>query len=474
MILGIYFILSALLATVSFLFRRGIVSSISLFVFLGVQTLLTIYAFANAGQHELTYFLFDNAGLLFLGILCILSYYTVFYSMLYLKRNKDSLARSSIYCTALIMLIMSVTGAYLSEHAGLLWVFIEATTLSVSLLIYHERNALSLEATWKYVFICSIGIALAFVGIIFLGMAMQKNGMYDLSFAAISANAVNANPFWLKMVFLFILVGFSTKTGLFPLQTIKVDALTVAPSPIGAFISAALMNTGFIALYRFYTALSVPGISEWMSNLLMWSGMLSVLIAAVYMMFAGNVKRLAAYSGMEHIGLVAVGLSVGGPVLYAVFLHLILHSFVKAGLFFHMGSVFHRFQTMKIAKIRDYFGKAPGAALVFLMLILFIGGVPPSGLFVSEYLIFRGLFVAGHFWEMAFLLILLTIILFAFVRNALNMVFATDTNPPVNGGKIQLYEFIPLVFLLLAVIWLAYFPPMGVTDFIQQCYLVVH
>lgn len=471
MILGIYFILSALLAAASLIFRKSRIPRISLIVFLVVQTILTVYAFAHAGQRELEYFLFDHIGLLFLGILCIISYYTVFYSMIYLKRNKDSLARSSIYCSALIILITSVTGAYLSEHAGLLWVFVEATTLSVSLLIYHERNSLSLEATWKYVFICSIGVALAFVGIIFLGMAMQKNGMYDLSFAAISANAINANPFWLKMVFLFILVGFSTKTGLFPLQTIKVDALTVAPSPVGAFISSALMNTGFIALYRFYHSLAVPGNAEWMSNLLMWSGMLSVLIAAVYMMFSGNLKRLAAYSGMEHIGIIAVGLSVGGSVMYAVLLHLILHSFVKSGLFFHTGSVFHLFRSVKIGKIHDYFGKAPGAAFVLFMLLLFIGGIPPSGLFVSEYLIFKGLFLAGHFWEMAFLLILLTIILFSLIRNALDMVFSTDNTKIEHKDKIHPYEIIPLAFLLIAVIWLAYFPPSVLTEFIYQCYL---
>ncbi len=471
MILGIYFILSALLASVSLIFRKSSIPRISIFIFLAAQVLITLYAFAHAGEHQLEYFLFDNMGLLFLGILCIVSIYTVFYSILYLKRKKDSLSRSSIYFSSLIILITSVTGAYLSEHAGLLWVFVEATTLSVSILIYHERNPLSLEATWKYVFICSIGVALAFVGIIFLGMAMQKNGMYDLSFAAISANAIHANPFWLKMVFLFILVGFSTKTGLFPLQTIKVDALTVAPSPVGAFISTALMNTGFIALYRFYHSLAVPGIAEWMSSLLMWSGMLSVLIATVYIMFSGNLKRLAAYSGMEHIGLVAIGLSVGGTVMYAVLLHLILHSFVKSGIFFHTGSVFHLFRSFKIGKIHDYFGKAPGAALILFMLLMFIGGIPPSGLFVSEYLIFKGLFMAGHFWEMAFLLILLTIILFSLVRNALDMVFSTDNTKIEHNEKIHHFEIIPLAFLLIAVIWLAYFPPAIITDFINQCYL---
>ena len=213
----------------------------------------------------LTYFCFDNTGLLFLALLTFLSYFTAYYSFIYLKRNRDNVFRTAIYCTALIMLLVSVTGVYLSEHAGLLWVFVEATTLCVSLLIYHERSTLSLEATWKYVFICSIGVALAFVGIIFLGMAVQTNGVYDLSFSAILAQASTANPFWMKMVFLFILVGFSTKMGLFPLQAIKVDALNVAPSPVGAFISTVLDECRFSGSLSLLPCL-IPGLHRGMDE----------------------------------------------------------------------------------------------------------------------------------------------------------------------------------------------------------------
>jgi hydrogenase-4 component F len=312
-------------------------------------------------------------------------------------------------------------------------------------------------------------VALAFVGIIFLGMAVQSSGVYDLSFSAILAQASTANPFWMKMVFLFILVGFSTKMGLFPLQAIKVDALNVAPSPVGAFISTILMNAGFLALYRFYYALSPGSITEWMNHLLMWTGMLSILIATIYMLFVGNLKRMGAYSGLEHIGLIAVGLSLGGPALYAVFLHLILHTFIKSGFFFHLGAVFHHFRTYKINGIKDYFGKAPLAALVFFMLILFLGAIPPSGLFVSEFLIFKGLFNASHFWEMVLLLILLTIIIYAFIRNALNIVFAEDTSSTETYGKIRLIELLPILVLLLSVIWLAWFPPTVFVDFLTQC-----
>ena len=370
--LSLYFVLGIALSAITLLLRNKLLSRIIIYVFLIVQTLMNIYAIIHQGESELEYFLFDNTAILFLSVLTLLSYYTVFYSLIYLKRNRDNGLRVALYISALMMLIVSVSGVYLAQHAGLLWVLVEATTLCVSLLIYHERHALSLEATWKYVFICSIGVALAFVGILFLGIAVEQHGTYDLTFTSIATQAAAMSPFWLKMSFLFILVGFSTKLGLFPLQTIKVDALTVAPSPVGAFISVALMNAGFIALFRFFHAFSFADIGVWMSSILMWSGLFSVLIAAVYMLFVGNLKRLGAFSGLEHIGIVAIGLSIGGTAYYAVFLHLILHSLLKSGFFFHLGAVFNHFQTYKMSGIKDYFGKHPVSAFVLLMLLLFL------------------------------------------------------------------------------------------------------
>jgi len=469
MALMLYFGIAVTLSVIILLLRRNSLTRAALFLFLALQTAFTVYAFIHQGQKELSYFLFDSVGLIFLSVLTILSYTTVYYSLIYLKRHRDNPFRQSLFAAALILLVVSMSSVYIAEHAGLLWVFIEATTLCVSLLVYHERNALSLEATWKYVFICSVGVAFAFVGIIFLGMTVQKNGLYDLNFSAVVSHVALANPFWLKMVFLFILVGFSTKMGLFPMQTITVDAHTVAPFPVSAFISTTLMNVGFIGIYRFYTVLEHTAIGGWMSNLLMWSGILSVLVASVYMLTAGHLKRLSAYSSLEHMGLAAIGLSVGGPVLYAVFLHLILHSFTKAGLFYHLGSLHARFQTYKIDSIKNYFGKSPAGGLVFFVLLLFLGAVPPSGLFVTEFLILKGMFLSGHIWEMSVLLLLMTVILFAFIKNGLKMVFSDDEMKIQPAESNYALELIPQVTLLLAVVWLGFFPPQALVSIINQC-----
>lgn len=471
MALIIYFICALCLSGITMLVRKKAVIRACLLLFPGVQTLLNVYAFFHLGQTELTYFRYDHAGLIFLTVLTILSYTTVYYSLIYLKQHRDNLFRQAIYATALILLIVSMSCVYIAEHAGLLWVFIEATTLCVSMLIYHERNALSIEATWKYVFICSVGVTFAFMGIIFLGMTVQKNGLYDLNFSAVVNHVATANPFWLKMVFLFILVGFSTKMGLFPMQTITVDAHTVAPFPVSAFISTTLMNVGFVGIYRFYTALEHTSIGGWMSHLLMWSGILSVLVAAVYMLTATHLKRLSAYSSLEHMGLAAIGLSVGGPVLYAVFLHLILHAFTKAGLFYHLGGIHARFQTYKIESIKNYFGRSPSGGLIFFILLLFLGAVPPSGLFVTEFLILKGMFQTGHIWEMCLLILLMTVVLFAFIKNGLKMVFSGDKAEIPSQKNYFTSELIPQLILLAAVVWLGFFPPMAVVDFINQCFM---
>jgi hydrogenase-4 component F len=466
--LGIYFLVGIIITCLILLFRNRIITQLLVPLFLINQTLLNIYGFQHQGERMLEYFMFDSAGLIFITVLTILSYTTVFYTHVYLKQRNDSSFQKAIFSGALIMLIVSMTGVYISEHAGLIWVFVEATTLSVSVLIYFERTSLSLEATWKYVFICSIGVALAFVGIILLGMTVQQDGLYDLSFSAISQHVTQANPFWLKMVFLFILVGFSTKMGLFPMHTITVDAHTVAPFPVSAFISTALMNVGFIAIYRFYKALAPSEISGWMSNLLMWSGMLSVMVAAVYLLFVTHLKRMSAYSSLEHMGFAAVGLAVGGPVLYAVFLHLILHSFTKAGLFYQLGRVHQMFKTYKINAISNYFGKSPLDGITFFFLLIFLAGVPPSGLFVTEFLIFKGLFNEARYLEFIILLLLMTFVLYALIKNGLTTIFSTDSKD-VPYEKMKITELLPQILLLIAVIWLGYFAPQAVMDFLHQC-----
>jgi hydrogenase-4 component F len=470
----IYICVGVLLAIACFLRIASWLRITAIWLFLGIQTTLTLFGFFHTGETQLLYFTFDHTGLIFLSILTFLSFYTVYYSFSYLKKTGSLKNRQGVYFGALIMLSVSMTGVYLANNAGLLWVLIEATTLAVSLLIYHERSALSLEATWKYLFVCSVGAALAFVGILFLGMLLDKAGSQDLSFGLFPLSLKIADPLWLKIIFLFILVGFSTKMGLFPMQTITVDAHTVAPPPISAFISTALMNVGFVAVFRFFSAFSGKIIFPWMKDLLLWTGILSVAVSAIYLLSASHLKRMSAYSSLEHMGLAAIGLSVGGIGMYAVFLHLILHSLNKAGLFYQLGLLHESYGTYSIKKLGNYFGSQPMAGISLFFLLIFLSAIPPSGLFVTEFMILAGLFNTGKWIPFVLVLLLMTFIIFSLVRTGINVTFSEPGPEDVKPLRNSVQKLIPIFILMLMIIVLGFFTPPPVTEFIRQAVKLIH
>ena len=188
-----YLIISLLIGSATMLNRNRVVRIALLTMFLAVQTTMTVYAYFHLNEENLGYFKFYSLGVIFLCILTILSYTTIYHSYVYLQHRKDSIRSQSIYFAALIILIVVMTCAYLAAHLVVLWVFIELTTLSVAVLIYHERTPLSLEATWKYVFICSIAITITFIGIILLSIAIQETNIANFSFKAIHAQLINVN-----------------------------------------------------------------------------------------------------------------------------------------------------------------------------------------------------------------------------------------------------------------------------------------
>ena len=274
--------------------------------------------------------------MLLLSVLSFLAIPTIYHGFIY--ASGDDVKKYNIYHAALIALMTFMSGAYLANGMTVLWIFVEATTLAVAALIYHDRTEMALEATWKYVFICSTGIALAYLGILFLGFIYGRGDAANLSFASF-ANIINkANPLYLKIAFVFVLIGFSTKMGLFPMHTVTIDAHSVAPPPISALISTTLMNVGFLAIFRVYTLFSSSSILPFMNHVLILSGILSLLIAAGYMLKAKHLKSMLAYSSLENMGLVAIAVGVGGVGYYAALLLLVLHSLDKIKSFLSDGS----------------------------------------------------------------------------------------------------------------------------------------
>jgi hydrogenase-4 component F len=432
-----------------------------------IHVAFTAYCWMHRGETVLDYFTFDTLGLMLQSVLSILSITTVYHGFIYVRNDPPRIY--AIYHAALIALIAAMTGAYLANGMTTVWIFVEATTLAVAALIYHDRTAIALEATWKYVFVCSIGIALAYIGILFLGFTVRDVRLLHLSFSSITEIARLANPLYLKIAFVFVLVGYSTKMGLFPMHTVTVDAHTVAPPPISAFISTTLMNVGFLAIFRIYALFSATPILPFMNHVLLLSGFLSLLISAGYMLKAKHNKRMLAYSSLENMGIVAIALGMGGIGYYAAILHVILHSFAKAGLFYQMGQSYKVMGTYNLDESGNYMNHYPAGATALLLGLLCITAIPPSGMFISELLMFKAMVANGDYLYMAVAAILLCFVLYALLTRVLHIVFSQPrTNSGKPGEKVNAWQTVSQYILFGLVIVICFTQPGFLRDMIRD------
>jgi hydrogenase-4 component F len=469
MMTGIYLISAFVIAALLFANRSNIINNFLIVVFSILQTSFTIYACYHYKNSIPGYFTFDSLGLLLLMTLSVITIPALFHSYLYIKRHDETPQTRAIYFAALVSLITSITAAYLANHIAVIWIFTEMTTLSASMLIYHHRNKLALEGTWKYVFICAISISFVFIGILFLSLSLQHAGSNDLSFSNLMRYKDQLNPFWLRLAFLFIFTGFTAKLGLVPMYNAGIDAKDKAPAPAGALLASVLMNLGFTGIFRVYAIVAQTSLFHWANMVIFTAAILSVFVATVYMTKVMNIKRMFAYSGIEHMGIVMLGIAAGGVGYYAAILHIVLHALVKAGLFFQFNQLYRTFQSKSIQYVGNYFKYNPIGAIVLLLGFISATAMPPSGLFVSEFLIFRSLFEGSYIILMVLVLLLLTVVIWAFGKNILKILFL-----PVSGldesriPKISPWESLSQYMLMLAAIWLGLDPPVIFVQLIQD------
>lgn len=465
----IYLISAFVIAGLIFLNRKTVLNYILVVLFGILQTGFAVYACFNYKNTFLQYFSFDSLGLLLLLTLSVVSIAALIHSFLYIKRHDETPQSRAIYFAAIVTLLTSISAAYLANHIAVIWIFTELTTLSASMLIYHHRNKLSLEGTWKYIFICAISITFVFIGILFLSLSLQHAGSTDISFANLMAHKDQLNPFWLKLAFLFIFTGFTAKLGLVPMYTAGIDAKDKAPAPAGALLASVLMNMGFVGIFRFYAVIAHTPLFHWANLIIFIAAFISIFVATVYMTKVTNIKRMLAYSGIEHMGIVMLGLAAGGIGYYAAILHIILHTFVKSSIFFQYNQVYRTFQSKSLTHVGNYFKYNPTGAIVLLIGFISATAMPPSGLFVSEFLIFKSLFDANYIILLILVLILLTIVIYAFGKNIFKILFLPVADiDESNIPKINPWESLSQYILLSAAIWLGLNPPAVFVQLIQD------
>lgn len=466
---GLYLAGAFIISGLLFFNRIRILNYLLVIGFLVLQIGFTIYEYLHINTTEMNYFSADSLAILLLVTLTIISIPATYHSYVYISKNKDNPRERGIYFGAMVALLTAISAAYLSNNIAVTWIFVELTTLSASALIYHRRNNRSLEGTWKYVFVCAISITLIFIGILFLSFTLQQAGTDDLSFAVLIKKAPQLNLFWLQLAFIFIFTGFTAKLGLVPMYTAGIDAKDKAPSPAGALLSSVLMNVGFVGIFRFYAVIANSPIHNWANHVILIAAILSIFVATVYMTKVKNIKRMFAYSSIEHMGIVMLGVVAGGVGYYAAVLHIILHAFVKSSLFFQMGQVYRIYKSKSIYDVGNYFKYNLTGSIVMLLGFFFATAMPPSGLFISEFLIFRSLFEANYLSVLVIVMLLLTMIIWAFGKNIFKLLFSPAVDFKEDTiEKINPAESISQFILLGLVVYLGLNPPQEFVTLIQE------
>jgi hydrogenase-4 component F len=466
--LQFFFAISVLMIVLIVLLSNKTITRIITIGYALMHIMLAVYSWNNLDSTELRYFTFNSTGVLLLSVLSFMTLPTIYHGFIYAAGNDTR--KFDIYHAALIALMTFMSGAYLANGMTVLWIFVEATTLAVAALIYHDRTEIALEATWKYVFICSAGIALAYLGILFLGFIYGREDAANLSFSSLAVIINQANPMYLKIAFLFVLIGFSTKMGLFPMHTVTIDAHSVAPPPISALISTTLMNVGFLAIFRVYTLFSSSSILNFMNSVLIISGILSLLVAAGYMLKAKHLKRMLAYSSLENMGLVAIALGIGGTGYYAALLLLILHSLAKSSLFYQMGQLSRILHTFKLDDCGRYMKLYPAGALVLILGMVCILAIPPSGLFISEFLIFKGLVINDQWVVLIATIIPLCYVIYAMSTRFMHIIFSNprNTDAIAPAEKVSPVETVSQFIFMGIVIIMCFYQPSFMVDLLNQ------
>lgn len=415
---------------------------------------MILHAIANAGagiflyfypEQYPGYFSTDAYGLLFFGIIAVLYLAAAVYSYAFMPNAKDM--RHRLFGICMMLFVFAMNGAVFASNLGLVWVFVETTTLASAILIFHQQNPSALEAAWKYIFICSVGIALAFVGMLLLLIAMPHGS--DLSFEALRSGARATNSVWLRMAFVFLLCGFGTKLGLAPLHFWLPDAHSEAVAPVSALLSGALLNTALLPILRMREVMQIGGEAGLYQNLMLLMGCLSVFVATVYIPRIKNYKRILAYSSIENMGIITIAIALGSVAQSAGFIHLLGHSLIKSALFLLAGNIYILYNDKNVNAVKAlYFTHKPTAILWILGFVL-ISGLPPSPLFFSEVQLFFALVTSGKWYLAVLLAAMLSTIIYAMAKMTLQMCFGEKAD----GKSLKAALYIPSTLLMvLAVI----------------------
>jgi len=424
----------------------------SLATFLAAASLLVL-ARPEAGD----YLRVDDVNIVFIVLNTFVGFTAAFFSASYigheLEIGRVTPANLRFYHAMYQIMMFGMNLALVSNNIGLMWVAIELATLTTVLMVGLYRTHEALEAAWKYFILGSVGIALALFGTILVYVAAQPvlgEGMPAMVWSNLIGAAAQLDSAMLNVAFVFLLVGYGTKVGLAPFHAWLPDAHAEGPTPTSAVLSGLLLNVALYAVLRFKLLMTANEAAVAPGPLMIGLGLLSLIFAAFMLYRRRDIKRLFAYSSIEHMGIIVFAFGIGGPLAnFAGLLHMVMHSLTKSAIFFAVGNVTQIKGTQKLSEIRGLTQSHPALGWGLVLAVLSIAGMPPSGVFMSEFLVVTTSF--ARMPVLALILVFGLILAFgALLLRLTGVAFGTPSEPnaPMHGSLAPLWLHLALVYLI--------------------------
>jgi len=428
------------------------------------------------------FLLFDSISGIFVLVISVVGLLINLYSVKYiswgLENGEIGFNDARLFFSLSHVFIFTMILSVVSNNMILMWVAVEATTLSSVFLVSLYRNRRAIEGGWKYVIICSIGLAFALYGSVLMYSSAYHvigDAHSAMLWTSLMDNAANFDPELMKVIFIFIIIGFGTKAGLAPMHTWLPDAHAEGPAPASAFLSAVLLKCAMAAILRYYTVMNrIPDMGAFLHQVMIIVGLASVVIAALFIIRQNDIKRMFAYSSTENIGIIASALAFGGKAgIFAVFFHVINHSLTKALAFCTSGNLQEIYGTRDAGKMGGLVRIAPVTALLLGVSIFSLSGMPPFAIFTSEFYTITAGIQSHQYIAIAIFLLGLAVVFYGLVSKFILVTFGKPAGEVRHASEVSAIANLPLVVLAVIVCVIGIMPPEGLLSLINSAVAIV-
>jgi hydrogenase-4 component F len=439
-----------------------------------VHVALVARVWIAPGEQAFTGWLADDPlGRVILTLVSVLFLAVAQYAIAYVRVADPPGGRGFVTC--MLGFLAAATLVALSHHFALLWIGLETTTLAVAPMIYQRHDRRSLEAVWKYLMLSSVAIAFALLGVFLLATAQPSGAMggRPLVIDDMILRAAALDPVWLRAAFVFTLIGFGTKMGLAPMHSWKPDTYGEAPCLVGGLMSGALTSCAFLGLARVASICFAAGQGDFIRPPLIGFGVFSLVIATAFIIGQGDIKRLLAYSSVEHMGLLVLGIGLGGTGAYGAVLHALNNGLAKVMIFLAVGNVVLVTGTSASDEIRGLLRRLPASGILLVVGLFAVTGSPPFGMFISEFTIIGAAIGEHHPWIAAVVIGLLAIIFVGIGSMILEMVYAPATVKDAERSEERRGLVVAPAALAIVVLLLGIYLPRPLTDALSSAAIVL-